>query len=119
MLVGNKNSLVLVALIFTGFWFFGNTHQMQEFPAELKVYSWQDFRCDVGKIYYDMGNLSLRRGDFRKALKSFTTALKYNATLVPAYEKLKFVCNELGLKEQAERIDAQIQSLQMRKITSL
>jgi|GEM_PF-5991443 len=116
MLGGNKNSLMWVTLIFSVMWFFRGMHQTQEFPSDLKVYSWQDFRSDVGKVYYDMGNLSLRRGDFRDAMKSFTTALKYDSALVPAYKKLQLICYRLGLKEEAARLNSRLQSIQVQAL---
>jgi tetratricopeptide (TPR) repeat protein len=61
-------------------------------------YSTRDFNEDMSKLYYDLGALSQRRGDFEKAIKSYTLALDHNPESSICWENLEFCKKKLKYK---------------------
>jgi tetratricopeptide (TPR) repeat protein len=72
--------VIWVSILVVGLWFFLPFFKSSdEFDyCENTSYSIREFNEDMSKIYYDLGNFSLRRGDFQSALKSFSIALAHN-----------------------------------------
>jgi tetratricopeptide (TPR) repeat protein len=105
MIYALRQPFIWATVLVFGYWYLGSVKQ-QDFPSfdDLISYTVEDCHNDMSRIYYDLGNLSLRRGDFSRALVSFSKALKYNSHLLPASDKLKFVYKQLGSFEQADKI---------------
>ena len=61
-------------------------------------YSTRDFNEDMSKLYYDLGTLSQRRGDFEKAIKSYTLALDHNPESSICWESLELCKKKLKYK---------------------
>ena len=61
-------------------------------------YSNQDFNEDTSKLYYDLGALSQSRGDYEKAIKSYTLALDHNPESAICWENLEFCKKQLKFK---------------------
>ncbi len=69
--------VVWVAILFMCVWFFLPFFKSSS-DQDYGGYSVNDFNEDMGKLYYDLGKLSQRRGDFQNAIKSYTLALAHN-----------------------------------------
>jgi len=65
--------VVWISILVACVWLF-----MPFFKSSEQGYTIHEFNEDMSKIYYDLGNFSLRRGDFQSAIKSYSIALAHN-----------------------------------------
>ncbi|MBS1987998.1 tetratricopeptide repeat protein [Candidatus Dependentiae bacterium] len=60
-----------------------NTHDSDVF------YSEQKYNEGLGRIYYDLGMLRYKRGDYKNATRAFKNAIQADQSLIVAYEALQ------------------------------
>ena len=93
MVYGMRIPFFWVSVIFIFLWTF-----LPLFKKADLGYSISDFNEDMSKLYFDLGLFSQRRGDFEKAIKSYTLALDHNPESSICFENLEFCKKQLKNK---------------------
>ena len=61
-----------------------------------------DTHPDDYASHYNLGNIHMRRSDYKKALTSYQTAIELRPDFVPPYVNVAFVHNSMGRNDKAE-----------------
>lgn len=94
-----KVSLFVICCVILVLWILSPSRKRME-----ALYTQEEFNQDISKLYFDLGQLSQKRGDYQKAIAPYATALEHNPNDLEIYDHLGYCYQMQNKPELAEQV---------------